>query len=65
MEITHKIMAVSQERSVTELWFLCTAPLNNVCNQCIKFQVDRFFSLEDVAQKKIQNEIIKRQFLKN
>ena len=34
-----------QKLSVEELWFLCTALLNNVLYQWLKFAVDSFYSL--------------------
>ena len=40
-----------------KLWFLSTSPLNNVFYQCVKFQVNSFYSLEVMVQTKIQNEI--------
>ena len=47
-------MAVSQKIRVAKLGFLCTALLNNVYCQCLKFQVDSFYSLEIMAWKRTQ-----------
>ena len=44
-EITKKIMAISMKIKVAKLWFLCTAPLNNVLYQCLKFPVDITYSI--------------------
>ena len=41
---------------VAELWFLCTAPLHNIFYQCVKLQVDSFYSLEVMIRTKIQSE---------
>ena len=47
---------MSQEIRVTELWFLCTALLHNLCYQCLKFQVESFYSLAAMALTKIHKE---------
>ena len=39
---------------MAELWFLGTAPLHN---QCVKFQVHIFYSLEYMIPTKTQSEI--------
>ena len=46
---------------VSELLSLCTALLHNMFYQCMKFQAESFSTLEDVAQTKLQREIIKGQ----
>ena len=48
-------MEISQEIRVAELWFLCTVLLQQ-CVLSVTFQVDSFYSLEDLAQTKIQKE---------
>ena len=55
-KITYKIIAVSQEMRVAELWFLCTALLHHMFYQCLKFQVDSFYNLEVMAHARIQSE---------
>ena len=49
---------------VSELWFLYMTLFHNVLYQCMQFQVNSFSSLENVACKKIQNEIINGRVLK-
>ena len=41
--------AINKKTKVAELWFLCTACLHNVFYQCMQFQVDTFYGLEDMA----------------
>ena len=49
-------MAITQKVRVSELWFLCTALLHDVLYQCVKFQVESFYSFEIKALIKIQTE---------
>ena len=49
-------MAISQEIRVDELWYMCSALLQNVSCQSLKFQVDGFHSLEVMVQTRIHSE---------
>ena len=40
---------MAKKPRVSELWFLSIALFHNVLYQCMKFQVDSSYSLEDVG----------------
>ena len=59
-----QIIGINSEIRVEELWFWFTALFINVCYQCLKFQVDSFYSLEVMARKKIRNKSFPTKFNK-
>ena len=56
--------AITQKIKIAELWFMCTAFPHNVFYQCMKYQVNNFYSFQVTAWTKIKVKINKGQKLK-
>ena len=56
IEIENLERGSKKKRNVAELWFMCCALVHIVVYQCMKFEVNRFYSLEVMAWTKNESE---------